>query len=88
MLSADHADLPRRQQFDATHVIVCPLCGDPFDLLSAPWCGCDSGHPSKICPICDRCLCAHPDYHHRQLWTEPPAVLQRAGFQKLFLYYL
>lgn len=70
------------------HVVPCPLCGDSFDLVSAPWCGCDRGHPSKICPSCERCLCSHPDYGREALWREPPAALRLRGFDKLFIYYL
>lgn len=72
----------------ASHVVPCPLCGERFDLLASPWCGCDRGHPSKICPSCERCLCSHPDYEREALWREPPAALRVRGFDKLFIYYL
>jgi hypothetical protein len=71
-----------------THRVVCPLCSTGFDLLAAPWCGCDRGHPSKICPSCERCLCRHPDYGRAALWHDAPAALRRRGFDRLFIYYL
>jgi hypothetical protein len=72
----------------STHLVVCPLCARRFDLLAAPWCGCDRGHPSKICPSCERCLCRHPDYGRAALWHDAPAALRRRGFERLFIYYL
>jgi hypothetical protein len=70
------------------HAVVCPLCGKDFELLSAPWCGCDRGHPSKICPRCERCLCQHPDYQRPSLWRDAPAALRARGFERLFVYYV
>lgn len=72
----------------ATHPVRCPHCASGFDLLGAAWCGCVRGHPSKICPACDRCLCGHPDYDRPALWRDPPAALRAHGFEKLFIYYL
>jgi predicted amidophosphoribosyltransferase len=71
-----------------SHPVRCPLCGEEFELLSAPWCGCSRGHPSKICPHCGDCLCSQPDYQQPALWSDPPAALRSSGFDKLFLYYL
>ncbi len=70
------------------HVVRCPRCGADFDLLAAPWCGCGRGHPSKICPGCGECLCSHPEYGSPGNWTDPPAALRGAGFDRLFVYYL
>ncbi len=71
-----------------SHFTRCPRCGADFDLLAAPWCGCGRGHPSKICPSCEQCLCSHPDYARPSSWFDPPAALRWAGFEKLFIYYL
>jgi hypothetical protein len=76
------------QAADASHPVRCPRCAAPFDLLAAPWCGCTRGHPSKICPSCERCLCDHPDYDRPALWRDPPAALRTRGFEKLFIHYL
>jgi predicted amidophosphoribosyltransferase len=76
------------QTVQSRHHVLCPLCGTDFDLLSAPWCGCHRGHPSKICPRCERCLCHHPDYDRESLWRDAPAALRSRGFDKLFIYYL
>jgi hypothetical protein len=81
-------ELVAGQHAAVSHVVPCPLCGERFDLLASPWCGCDRGHPSKICPSCERCLCGHPDYGREALWREPPAALRVRGFDKLFIYYL
>jgi hypothetical protein len=71
-----------------SHLVCCPMCGKDFDLLAAPWCGCDRGHPSKLCPSCGKCVCDHPDYARATLWRDPPPALRTVGFDKLFVYYL
>ena len=53
--------------------------------MTAGWCGCGRGHPSKICPGCERCLCDHPEYDRPALWREAPPALRVAGFEKLFV---
>jgi hypothetical protein len=73
---------------NVAHIVRCPRCGTEFDLVVVPWCGCDRGHPSKICPHCERCLCDHPDYGRAALWRDAPAALRTVGFDKLFIYYL
>ena len=80
--------VPSLRSKNVHHVVCCPLCGEDFDLAAAPWCGCDRGHPSKICPRCERCLCSHPDYARSALWRDAPAALRTVGFEKLFIYYL
>lgn len=71
-----------------SHVVRCPLCSADFELLAAPWCGCGRGHPSKICPHCERCLCRHPDYGREALWRAAPPALRARGFDRLFIHYL
>ncbi len=73
--------LPRR-----THIILCPLCTQRFDLFAASWC--THAEPSKVCPHCERCVCGHPAYQEPHFWTEAPLGFKRQGFQRLFLYYL
>lgn len=73
---------------NGSHSVCCPMCGEGFDLLAAAWCGCDRGHPSKICPHCGKCLCSHPDYPRAALWRDAPAAMRTVGFDKLFVYYL
>ncbi len=68
------------------HVIVCPLCAQRFDLFAAAWCS--DAEPSKLCPHCTHCACAHPAYGEPHFWKEAPPGFKRQGFQRLFLYYL
>jgi len=70
------------------HYVPCPLCQEPFDLFAAIWCEHLDEEPSKVCPSCRRCVCAHPAYREPNFWKEAPAAFQQRGFHRLFLYYL
>jgi len=72
----------------AGHAVGCIYCFGVFDLFRARWCTHRDGHPSKICPHCARCLCAHPMYGHPELWKDAPAAFRRHGFRGLFVLYL
>jgi hypothetical protein len=71
----------------ARHAVGCIYCRAVFDLLQAKWCPHSSGHPSKVCPGCGRCLCGHPMYGWPHLWHPAPPLLLRHGFRQIFVLY-
>jgi len=77
----------RSEEDEDGHAIGCIYCRSVFDLFLAPWCEHSLPHPSKVCPKCERCLCAHPMYGQLDLWKEAPAAFRRHGFLKLFVLY-
>jgi hypothetical protein len=84
----DRARATRRDIPDEDgHTVGCIYCCGVFDLFLAPWCEHALPHPSKVCPKCGRCLCAHPMYLQADLWKEAPALFRRRGFRRLFVLY-
>jgi len=77
----------QRRGGEGRHPVDCIYCRGVFDLLRARWCGHSANHPSKICPDCGQCLCAHPMYGWPHLWREATPSLRRHGFDKLFVLY-
>ncbi len=92
MLHLDSPDLLPRpdeaRRAGSSHQLPCPMCHHDFDLFAAPWCGHHRGEPSKLCPHCDRCSCAHPAYQEPGFWREAPPTFRANGFERLFLLYL
>ncbi len=83
-----HSPLPGRELASIIHFISCPYCQRTFDVFAALWCAHQEDQPSKVCPHCDRCLCAHPAYAEPHFWRDSPAVFHDRGFTRLFLFYL
>lgn len=71
-----------------SHEVLCPRCGEQFDLFSAVWCGATVNEPSKVCPQCGQCACDLPAYSEPHFWKDAPMAFQKRGFRRLFLYYL
>ena len=69
------------------HTVRCPFCTKGFDLFTAAWCH-DQDEPSKVCPHCMRCACAHPAYQEPHFWKDAPPAFQHHGFGRLFMFYL
>ena len=70
------------------HLVCCRYCGAYFDLFAASWCEHRETDPSKICPSCTRCLCAHPAYTESHFWKDASIGFQKQGFRRMFLFYL
>ncbi len=70
------------------HLVPCSYCEHSFDLFAASWCEHQDDQPSKVCPHCQHCLCAHPAYAMAHFWRESPGVFRDRGFSRLFLFYL
>jgi len=70
------------------HLVCCRYCGAYFDLFAASWCEHRETEPSKICPSCTTCLCAHPAYMEPHFWKDASTAFQKQGFRRLFLFYV
>ena len=84
------ASIGRDHSVRRAHPVRCTYCSTAFDLFAAAWCEhVEGGHePSKRCPSCGLCLCAHPAYDEPLFWKEAPVAFQARGFRQLFLFYL
>ncbi len=78
---------PGRGDAHEPHPVRCPYCAGSFDLFGAAWCR-HQREPSKVCPLCGRCLCEHPSYQEPRFWKDAPLGFRRRGFQRLFLLYI
>ena len=87
VLPIAHSTDMKRASFVPCHLVICPYCRKEFDLFAARWCE-HVQMPSKNCPHCERCVCAHPAYQEPHFWKEAPLGFQRQGFDRLFLLYL
>jgi hypothetical protein len=70
------------------HLVRCPYCRTEFDLFAATWCEHVERVPSKLCPLCRRCVCEHPAYAEPLFWKDAPRAFRDRDFERLFLFYL
>jgi hypothetical protein len=82
-----------RARIVGRHEVRCPLCRGKFDLFSAPWCACEAndspaGLRTRICAVCEACLCNRPEAGDPLCWIEPPSRFRREGFHRLLVFYL